>query len=301
MFHGVSVRPRARRVDRLCGLALAALLSGAAACASVPATEPIPVPVAAAPERCHDGPGPIEILAADVAIAIDRSTSTRHPTGWDLDGDGVVGEFRRSEYTDRGDSMLAAQLAAVQRLIDVARLGGMRFAIVSYSGRDDFPLEDSVTQHVDRRDARLEAELTDDLAALEAAVARIGQRGSDGTSSFAPAMRLALRSLDARNDSRESARRRRVLFLSDSPTPMRFAPMERIATDDPRMETEARRAIRHEVSFHSFGLGEAADAARSPHVLAQIAGATGGTYRAVPDPRNLYCQMLAALGASDPR
>jgi len=24
---------------------------------------------------------------------------------------------------------------------------------------------------------------------------------------------------------------------------------------------------------------------------------TGGTYRAVPDPRSLYCQMLAALGA----
>ena len=36
--------------------------------------------------------------------------------------------------------------------------------------------------------ARLEADLTDDLAALEAAVARVAERGSDGTSSFAPAM-----------------------------------------------------------------------------------------------------------------
>jgi hypothetical protein len=257
--------------------------------------------VATGPERCHDGPGPVEILAADVVIAIDRSTSTRNPTGWDLDGDGVVGEFRRSEYTDRGDSLLAAELAAVQRLIDVARLGGMRFAIVSYSGRHDFPLEDSVTQRVDRSDARLEAELTDDLAALEAAVERVGDRGSDGASSFAPAMRLALLSLSARSDSGEPARRRRVLFLSDSPAPVRYAPMGRIAYDDARMEIEARRAIKSGVSFHSFGLGEAADAADSPHALAQIAGATGGTYRAVSDPRNLYCQMLAALGASDPR
>ena len=158
--------------------------------------------------------------------------------------------------------MLAAELAAVQRLIEVARLGGMRFAIVSYSGRDDFPLEDSVTQRVDRRDARLEAELTDDPAALEAAVARVGRRGSDGASSFAPAMRLALRSLCA-EDSGEPARRRRVLFLSDSPTPVRFAPMDRIARDDARMEIEARRAIKSGVSFHSFGLGEAAEAADS--------------------------------------
>lgn len=301
MLHGVSVCARADRVYRVRGLALAALLSGLAACANAPPPRASADPLAGAPKRCHDGPGPVEILAADVAIAIDRSTSTRDPTGSDLDGDGVVGEFRRSEYTDRGDSMLAAELAAVQRLIDVARLGGMRFAIVSYSGRDDFPLEDSVTQRVDRSDARLEAELTDDLAALEAAVARVRDRGSDGASSFAPAMRLALRTLSARSDSGEPARRRRVLFLSDSPTPVRYAPMERIAYDDARMEIEARRAIKSGVSFHSFGLGEAADAAESPHALAQIAGATGGTYRAVPDPRNLYCHLLAALGASDPR
>jgi hypothetical protein len=236
-----------------------------------------------------------------VVIAIDRSTSTRAPTGLDLDGDGVIGEFRRSEYTDRGDSMLAAELAAVQRLIDVARLGGMRFAIVSYSGRDDFPLEDSMTRWVDRSDARLEAELTDDLAALEAAVARVGARGSDGASSFAPAMRLALRSLSAPSNSGEPARRRRVLFLADSPTPVRYAPMDRIAYDDPRMEIEARRAIKSGVSFHSFGLGRAAEAVDPTHALAQIAGATGGTYRPVPDPRDLYCQMLAALGARDPR
>ncbi len=91
-----------------------------------------------------------------------------------------------------------------------------------------------------------------------------------------------------------------MLFLADSPTPVRFAPMERIARDDARMEVEARRAIASGIAFHSFGIGEAAGSA-SGQALAQIAGATGGTYRAVPDPRNLYCQMLAALGASDSR
>lgn len=290
MHHGVSVRV-ARAAPLVLALAVAAAATGSPA-------EPDPeASFATAPQRCSEGPGPIEILAADVVIAIDRSTSTREPTGVDLDGDGTVGEFRHSRYTDHDDSMLAAELTAVDRLIEVARLGGMRFAIVSYSGRQDFPLEDSVTQRVDRRDARLESELTDDPEALEAAVARVARRGADGASSFAPAMRLALRSLDA---VESPASRRRVLFLSDSATPVRFAPMDRIARDDPRMEIEARRAIKSGVSFHSFAIGEAAEADTS-HALAHIAGATGGTYRPVPDPRALYCQMLAALGASDPR
>src|SRR5262249_28518608 len=151
------------------------------------------------------------------------------------------------------------ELAAVGRLIEVARLAGMRFAIVSYSGRDaDFPLEDSVSQHVDGGDARIEAELTDDVGALEAAVARGAHRGGEGASSFAPAMQLAIRSLNAAKDD-GGARRRRVLFLSDSPTPVRFAPMERIARDDARMAIQAERAIASGVSFHSFGIGDAAD------------------------------------------
>src|SRR5688500_6470361 len=222
MHHGVSVR-----VARAAPLLLTLAVSAPCAASSEARPDPEP-PFATAPQRCSEGAGPIEILAADVVIAIDRSTSTREPTGLDLDGDGTVGAFRHSRYTDYDDSMLAAQLAAVDRLIEVARLGGMRFAIVSYSGRQDFPFEESVTQRVDRHDARLEAELTADSAALDAAVARVARRGADGASSFAPAMRLALRSLDA---VEAPAPRRRVLFLSDSATPVRFAPMDRIARD----------------------------------------------------------------------
>jgi hypothetical protein len=294
VHHGVSICAPLPVVRRAVAWLIAA---GCVACAGpAPAS---PAAAIGAPQRCEQGPGPIEILAADVVIAIDRSTSTRFPTGLDIDGDGLVGEFLNSGYTDRGDSLLAAELAAVGRLIDVARLGGMRFAIVSYSGRQDFPLEDSVTQRVDRRDARLEAGLTDDVGELEAAVARVAERGANGASSFAPAMRLALRSLHA-SDPDARFRRRRVLFLADTPTPVRFAPMDRIARDDPRMEIEARRAIASGITFHSFGIGEAAGT-DTAHALAQIAGATGGTYRPVPDPRALYCQMLAALGARDPR
>jgi len=194
-----------------------------------------------------------------------------------------------------GDSLLAAELAAVDRLVRVAQLGGIRFAIVS-SRAQRFPARGFLTQLVDRRDARLEAELTDDLGTLEAAVARVERRGSDGASSFAPAMRLAVRTFGGGDGG---ARRRRSCFLADTPTPVRYAPMRRIARDDWRMQVEARRAIASGISFHRSGSARR----RRPeaHALAQIAGATGGTYRAVPDPRNLYCQMLAALGAGDTR
>jgi hypothetical protein len=64
--------------------------------------------------------------------------------------------------------------------------------------------------------------------------------------------------------------------------------MDRIAYDDPRMKIEARRAIASGISFDSFGIGDAAAAIGATHALAQIAGATDGTYRAVPDPRDLY-------------
>jgi hypothetical protein len=286
---------RTRAIAAVC--AAAAIGWAGARAPSADAAE-LAVPVIADAERCSQGPGPIEILAADVVIAIDRSASTRTPTGMDLDGNGLIGDFRDSDYTDPSDSLLAAQLAAVARLVEVARLGGMRFAIVSWSGRGEFPLDDNPKPWVDRRDARLEVALTDDYEALEAAVARVARRGSEGSSSFAPAMRLALRSFERNPSSRE--RRQRVLFLSDSPGPTRYAPMSRIARDDPRMLLEARRALESGVPFYSFGIGEAAQT-EPAHALSQIAGATGGTYRPVSDPRNLYCQMLAALGESDPR
>ena len=251
----------------------------------------------ATPSSSCPGSRPIEILAADVAIVIDRSASTREPTGIDVDGDGNIGRFSGSEYTDRDDSLLAAQLAAVEALVSVTSLGGMRFAILSYSGRDTFPLEDSVTQRVSREDARVEAPLTDDTAELEAAIQRVAQRGSDGASSFAPAMRLAVRTLRAGDEG--EPRRRRVLFLADTPTPVRYAPMQRIARDDARMEVAAIRAIESGISFHSFGIGRGMEGEEA-QTLALIAGATGGNYRLVPDPRNLYCQMLAALGAPEP-
>jgi hypothetical protein len=100
MPHGVSVRSVRRALFARAVALAASVLAG---CAGASAPIPVTDPMAAPPARCRDGNGPIEILAADVAIAIDRSASTRTPTGIDIDRNGRVGEFRHSEHTDRGD------------------------------------------------------------------------------------------------------------------------------------------------------------------------------------------------------
>jgi hypothetical protein len=127
-------------------------------------------------------------------------------------------------------------------------------------------------------------------------VARVARRGADGASSFAPAMRLALRSLE-RPDS-------------PAPRPPRAVPVRQpdtaaLRADEPdrarrwRMELEARRAIKSGVSFHSFGIGEGPTRTTSTH------WADRGRDRRHLSPRcriraRCYCQMLAALGSARP-
>jgi hypothetical protein len=59
------------------------------------------------------------------------------------------------------------------------------------------------------------------------------------------------------------------------------------------MKDAAIRAQAEHVVFHTFGLGP--DTAADPGFLPKIAGATGGTFRGVPDPRQLACQLVAPL------
>ena len=236
----------------------------------------------------------------DVAIAIDASGSTADPSGSDIDGDGTIGKPRDS-MTNRGDSLLSAQVAGIKSLIPEFRLRDLRLSIVSFSGRDRFddpaspePVPDAV-----RRNA-----LTSDATELEAALERVLAKGSRGTANFAAAMH---RSLAALYDGPELARRRGVvLLMSDSPTPVLPGPTQylyrSLAGDphgpfvhsDPNMAVAAKRAIRSRVAIHTFGLGEAADA-DPPHALSRVAGATGGQYRAVKDPARLHCYLMSAL------
>jgi hypothetical protein len=240
----------------------------------------------------------------DVAIAVDTSGSTADPSGSDIDGDGAIGKLRDDVITDRGDSLLAAQVAGIKSVISDERLRDLRLAIVSFSGKDRF---DDPASPERFPDAILHGELTSDTRELEAALDRVLKRGSRGTANFAAAMRRSLEALGVGwRTAPADGRRRVVLLLADSPTPIRPGPTQffyrtlegfprgPIVRTDPQMALAAKRAIRSRVVINTFGLGGAADA-DPPHALSRVAGATGGGYRVVQDPARLHCYLISAL------
>jgi hypothetical protein len=96
-------------------------------------------------------------------------------------------------------------------------------------------------------------------------------------------------------------------MISDSPTPVGRGPTvsyyrtfdggnpnSLVVRSDPAMASAIRWAIRSGIRIHTFGLGEAADT-EPPHHLSRIAGATGGSYRAVEDPTGLHRDLMSAL------
>ena len=248
------------------------------------------------------GPGPIEILAADVAIVIDRSTSTRDPTGIDSTATASSASSGAASTPTAATRCWPPSSPRSQRLVD----GGAarRHAVCDrlLLGPRRFPA----------RGLRDAARGPPGRAARGGAHRRLGgargrawrasaSRGSDGASSFAPAMRLARAELCARAATRTSPRAGGA--CCSSPTVRRRCATRRCSGSRTTIRAwRSRRAARSSPASRSIRSGSARRRTTdSPHALAQIAGATGGTYRAVPDPRNLYCQMLAALGASDPR
>jgi hypothetical protein len=241
----------------------------------------------------------------DVAIAIDTSGSTAAPSGSDIDGDGTIGKFRGDTMTDRGDSLLAAQVAGIKSVISEVSLRDLRLSILSFSGKDRF---DDPASPERFPDAILRAELTSDSQELEAALDRVLKGGSRGTANFAAALRRSLNVLGVGWRRAPADERRRVVFLlADSSAPVRPGPTQYfyrtldrvphgpVVHTDPQMAIAAKRAIRSHVVINTFGLGGAAGA-DPPHALSRVAGATGGRYRAVKDPARLHCYLISALG-----
>jgi Mg-chelatase subunit ChlD len=240
------------------------------------------------------------VRGVDAVVVIDSSASTAASSGSDVDQDGTVGGASL-ESRGLGDSLLAAQVASVKSLLpEIVRLD-LRLSIVSFSGQERF--DDPTTPKL--ASAVLRGKLTSHPPEIETALVRVLASGSRGTADFAAAMS---RSLDAltRGSRADASRRSIVLLIADSPSPVMPGPTHYlyrawngdpngpIVYSDPHMAAAAKRALRARVVFNTFGLGEAARA-EQPHALSQVAGATGGRYRAVDDPAQLHCHLMAAL------
>lgn len=229
-----------------------------------------------------------EIGAVHVAIAIDASSSTRRPSQADINGDGEIGRIDRSQASDPGDSVLAAQVAAVRSLVRAVTPIGVRLSVVSYSGPTQYPVGLPIK-------AIVRAELTANTVELDRGLDLVLRGGSGGTSNFAGGIRRALQTLiDA--PTRSANTRHLIFFLSDSAHPIlpQPSPLVQYPKRDPQMKIAATRAIEEGVRIHTFALGDAVEA-DVPNALTRIAGATGGLYHTVERADRLHCDLIAAL------
>ncbi len=260
-------------------------------CASSPDTEgveEVPVPLNCSVESLN-ALGP-----SDIVFAFDNSLSSQHPSGFDIDGDGTVGEIRSSVFTDRGDSWLGVEVEAARKLIRNTAALDIRFSILTFSGFPFFSQRGLSSLAVGSRDAKERARLSRSRASLESALDQIMTLGSDGSANFYAGARRANQVLiEAKNQKR----RKIVMYLSDTPGPL-FLELGKplrggIGADVARATREAER---NDIAFNTFGVTQKSGA-WSGYTLGLIAQMTGGTYHAAIDPTRLYCHLVDSLVA----
>lgn len=220
----------------------------------------------------------------DVAIVIDLSASTRLRSGVDVNDNGVVGKASpeiREDYwgaaspellcDDPGDTIAAAEIAAVRRLLKLLNPERTRVALIAFGDR-----------------AELAAPLVATRPEVEAALARLdGRHGWYGGTNYAAALELAREALLDAPDTGKAGRKRSILFLSDGyptlpppePNPGRSA----IAA--------ARGAGEKDVRIHSFALGP--EAVRGRDVLDLVSRVSQGTLTEIERPGEVLFHLPA--------
>jgi hypothetical protein len=165
--------------------------------------------------------------------------------------------------SDRGDSVLAAELAASRRLVEVLDEGRTRIGIVSFSDG-----------------ASILAPLGSDRAGIEAALKQLDEAfGSRGTD-MGRAISRGAEALLAGQTPGGPPRRKTLLVLSDGwPT----APASPQLAAQTALEA-ASQAAESGIRIQAFGLGLQSAGGKETDVYAQIASRTGGRYRPLAKP-----------------
>jgi hypothetical protein len=222
----------------------------------------------------------------DVVLVIDTSGSTAIASGADVDEDGKVGRALISNNrqmgasyisSDRGDSVLAAELVASRRLVEVLDEGRTRVGIVSFSDG-----------------ARTLAPLGSDRAHLEAALRELDEAFGSGGTDISRAIHRGAEVLLAGQTPGGPPRRMTLLVLSDGwPTaPVSEKMAARAALD--AAGAAAQRGIR----IDAFGLGLWGTNKTETDVYTLIASRTGGRYRPLAKPA-LVIQELPQIDIAD--
>ncbi len=215
----------------------------------------------------------------DVVIAIDISGSTAYASGADVDRDGKLGRKRRKVdswrtfnprrlSSDPGDTILAAELTATRRLVELLDPDRTRIGIVVFSSG-----------------ARILAPLGSDRERIDQVLDDVAGGFGSGATNLAQAIERGSESLMAASESGDGERRRTLLVLSDGyPT----APgSERLAATESLRAARAATESQIRIATFGLGLGQHGD----EDVYALVAGVTGGQYRPLAKPAEILHEL----------
>ncbi len=217
-----------------------------------------------------------EAALQDIAIALDVSNSTLDASGVDVDGDGRLGRTQQpglianplGASSDRGDSIVRAEIAAARALVAELDARTTRVALVLFTAT-----------------ARVATPLGPP-SEVEAALRRQHVRYDPTGTSFAAALDVAFQALIAGSDP-ERRSQRTILILSDGePT----APSEARARHE-AIEA-ADRLAELGVRVHAFALGE--KARDKSDTLRELTDRTGGRFEVAEDSAGLLPARRAA-------
>jgi hypothetical protein len=237
----------------------------------------------------------------DVVIVVDVSASTRFPSGIDVDRDGDIGArgeeplipgMSRTDNTDPGDSILAAEIEAAGRLLEILDSELVRVGVVSFSG-----LAHPVTGLADPSEpsATVDQPLTTDFAAVQTALEGIRARGPLGGTDMQAGIKAAVTELagleGALSEPRPGAQRV-ILFLTDG-TPS--LPFGRVDKDDPEdieaAVDAARLAAEAGARVNVYGLGPGAIDVDYPAAGVRMSQVSGGVYVPVRTPGDVVVAL----------
>ncbi len=229
-----------------------------------------------------------EYQTFDIVFVIDTSESTSGPSGADIDGDGEIGRPRGSPWlsalgrvlpfplTDNDDTVLAAEIAAAEALLDQLDARTTRVGVVVFSGDTDPMTPDAYT----------EVPLTTDHDRVRRGLARVRERGPAGMTNMVSGINTAIVELlgtESAFSERREGSRRIILFLTDGFPTLPFEQSRRL---NARAAIDrAKRARRANIRIDTFAIGE--DALDEPISVVEMARVTGGIFTPVRSPQDL--------------
>lgn len=235
-----------------------------------------------------------ELKQFDVMLVLDTSLSTADPSGADVNGNGVVGKsylgglgsVLMGGSSDKGDSILAAEVAAARQLLKGLDPRSTRVGVAVFSGQSTDHNRGIFVGSPEPPAITLQP-LTNDFVSVEQALDSVLIRGAGGNTHMAAGLDQATQELKGLRGARSEPNPRSdkiVLFFTDGQPTLPYGAS--FARDNVQAVIRAaNRAGRAGIQVHSFAIGP--DALDGPIAVVQMATLTDGFFTPVRHPGDL--------------